>query len=85
MDHPGFIFFFVIAMFLNTFLPQLHQMDRAIVFAAKRGLTLTLFLIGAGLTRSALKTVSLRPMVLGVLLWVLISASSIFVILHIIS
>ena len=82
---PWFIFFFVIAMLLNTFLPQLHQFDQVIVYAAKRGLTLTLFLIGAGLTRNALKTVSFRPMVLGVLLWVLISISSLVVILHIIS
>ena len=64
---------------------QLHQFDQVIVYAAKRGLTLTLFLIGAGLTRNALKTVSFRPMVLGVLLWVLISISSLVVILHIIS
>lgn len=82
---PWFIFLFVIAMLLNTFLPQLHQFDQVIVYAAKRGLTLTLFLIGAGLTRNALKTVSFRPMVLGVLLWVLISISSLVVILHIIS
>ena len=81
---PWFIFLFVIAMLLNTFLPQLHQFDQVIVYAAKRGLTLTLFLIGAGLTRNALKTVSFRPMVLGVLLWVLISISSLVVILHII-
>ena len=81
---PWFIFFFVIAMFLNTFLPQIHQLDQMIVFAAKRGLTLTLFLIGAGLTRNAMKTVSLRPMVLGVLLWVMISVSSLIVIINMI-
>ncbi len=81
---PWFIFFFVVAMFLNTFLPQIHQLDQMIVFAAKRGLTLTLFLIGAGLTRNALKTVSLRPMVLGVLLWVMISVSSLIVIINMI-
>ena len=81
---PWFIFFFVVAMFLNTFLPQIHQLDQMIVFAAKRGLTLTLFLIGAGLTRNALKTVSLRPMVLGVMLWVMISVSSLIVIINMI-
>ena len=81
---PWFIFFFVVAMFLNTFLPQIHQLDQMIVFAAKRGLTLTLFLIGAGLTRNAMKTVSLRPMVLGVLLWVMISVSSLIVIINMI-
>jgi len=81
---PWFIFFFVVAMFLNTFLSQLHQFDQGIVYAAKRGLTLTLFLIGAGLTRNALNTVSFRPMVLGVLLWVMISVSSLFVIINMI-
>ena len=70
---------YVYAMFLNTFLPQL---DQVIVYAAIRDLIL--FLIGTGLTRNALKTVSLRPMVFGVLLWTLISVSSLFVILHII-
>ena len=77
-----FILFFVLAMIANTFLPQLLQADQIIVILAKRGLTLTLFLIGAGLTREALKTVSFRPMILGVFLWALISVSSLVVILH---
>jgi uncharacterized integral membrane protein (TIGR00698 family) len=81
---PWFILFFVIAMFVNTFLLQLHQIDQIIVYAAKRGLTLTLFLIGAGLTRNAMKSVSFRPMVLGVFLWILISISSLAVIFHIV-
>ena len=79
---PWFILFFVLAMIANTFLPQLLQADQIIVILAKRGLTLTLFLIGAGLTREALKTVSFRPMILGVFLWALISVSSLVVILH---
>jgi uncharacterized membrane protein YadS len=70
-------------MIANTFLPQLMRTDQIIVLLAKRGLTLTLFLIGAGLTREALKTVSFRPMILGVFLWALISVSSLFVIMHI--
>ena len=80
---PWFILFFVLAMIANTFLPQLMRTDQIIVLLAKRGLTLTLFLIGAGLTREALKTVSFRPMILGVFLWALISVSSLFVIMHI--
>ncbi len=81
---PWFILFFVIAMIANTFLLQLVQVDQIIVLLAKRGLTLTLFLIGAGLTREAMKTVSFRPMILGVFLWMLISVSSLFVIINII-
>ncbi len=36
---------------------------------------LTLFLIGAGLSRHALKTVGFRPMLQGVLLWALVSVA----------
>jgi len=81
---PWFILFFFLAMIVNTFLPQLHPANQIVVHAAKRGLTLTLFLIGAGLTRTALKTVSIRPMVLGLVIWTLVSTSSLLVILQII-
>ncbi|MEI6681950.1 MAG: putative sulfate exporter family transporter [Bacteroidota bacterium] len=81
---PWFILFFILAMVANTFIPQLHPANQIIVYAAKRGLTLTLFLIGAGLTRTALRTVSIRPMVLGIVIWTLVSISSLLVILQII-
>jgi uncharacterized integral membrane protein (TIGR00698 family) len=79
---PYFILYFVVAMLLNTFIPQLHDMGTIIVMIAKKGLTLTLFLIGAGLTRSALKSVGIRPFLLGVLLWAIISVSSLAVVMH---
>ncbi len=44
-----------------------------ITHAARLGLTLTLFLIGANLSRNALKTVGIRPMIQGVLLWLVVS------------
>lgn len=77
---PWFIFLFVGAMALNTYFPQLHNVSGWIVLIAKKGLTLTLFLIGAGLTRSALKNVGLKPLLLGVILWLFISAASLLVI-----
>jgi len=52
---------------------------------AKKGLVVTLFLIGAGLTRSVLKRVGVRPMVLGILLWLFISGFSLIAILRIYS
>jgi hypothetical protein len=54
-----------------------------IVFVAKKGLVLTLFLIGAGLSKAVLKAVGFKPMVLGVLLWIFISVMSLSVILHV--
>jgi uncharacterized membrane protein YadS len=44
--------------------------------AARAGLTATLFLIGSSLTRATLKRVGARPLVQGVLLWVVVAALS---------
>lgn len=79
---PYFILFFVAAMAINTYFPQTHEIGKYIVLIAKKGLTLTLFLIGAGLTREALKSVGLKPLLLAVILWGVISVASLAVIMH---
>jgi uncharacterized integral membrane protein (TIGR00698 family) len=81
---PWFIFLFVAAAVLRTALPGPELVYSGIVFAAKRGLTLTLFLIGAGLSVSKLRSVGLRPLILGVLLWIAISCVSLFAVLELV-
>lgn len=78
---PWFILFFILAMVANTFLNLPEVLTRSLVWAAKQGLTLTLFLIGAGLSRQVIRQVGIRPMVQGVLLWIFIGAISLGVIL----
>ena len=78
---PWFILFFILAMVANTFLSLPEALTRSVVWAAKQGLTLTLFLIGAGLSRHVIRQVGIRPMVQGVLLWIFIGAISLGVIL----
>ena len=78
---PWFILFFILAMVANTFLSLPDALTRSVVWAAKQGLTLTLFLIGAGLSRQVIRQVGIRPMVQGVLLWIFIGAISLGVIL----
>ncbi|MCU7493877.1 MAG: putative sulfate exporter family transporter [Ignavibacteria bacterium] len=75
---PYFIFAFFAAMILNTYLPFLSPLSGIIYQIAKRGLVVTLFLIGANLSRSTLKTVGIRPFVLGILLWLAVSSVSLF-------
>ncbi len=70
---PYFIFGFILASVVRTFVPIVAEYSPFVVSLAKVGLTLTLFLIGAGLSRATLKTVGVRPLVQGVVLWVLIS------------
>jgi len=79
---PYFILWFIIAMALNTYLSPIAPISPYIVLAAKSGLTLTLFLIGSGLSFKALQAVGPRPLVLGVALWIIISISSLWVIIN---
>lgn len=72
---PWFIFVFLAAAGVRTLWPQGEIVYDTVRQMARLGLTLTLFLIGAGLSREALKTVGLRPMVQGVLLWIVVSSA----------
>ncbi len=73
---PWFIFLFVLAMVINTYVPIYKVITHGIVSAARQSLTLTLFFIGAGLSRATLKTVGIKPLVLGVILWFFIAVIS---------
>ena len=63
---PYFIGLFILAMTINTYVPQMAIINLYLVSFAKMGLTVTLFLIGAGLNRNILKSVGLKPLVQGV-------------------
>ena len=77
---PWFIGYFILALLLNSYVPAIKPIAPYIVMAARAGLTLTLFLIGAGLSLAALKKVGVKPLLQGVILWVGISAVSLWVI-----
>jgi uncharacterized integral membrane protein (TIGR00698 family) len=77
---PWFILWFVVATIIRTYSPVTLPWD-AIVKVARIGLTVTLFLIGAGLSRKSLARVGARPLLLGVLLWITISAVSLFAVM----
>lgn len=80
---PWFILFFVLAMIVNTFVPLPAALTNVISFISKKALTVTLFLIGSGLSLSVIKEVGIKPLLLGVGLWVVIGVSSLLVILYI--
>lgn len=73
---PWFILLFIIAMLVNTYLPVSKIVMHDIVAVSKQALTLTLFFIGAGLSRNALKTVGARPLIAGIILWFFIAVIS---------
>ena len=80
---PYFIFLFIAAMLVNTFVPGMSPLSSWIVPASKKMLTVTLFLIGTGLSLPVLKEVGFRPLLKGILLWIFIAAGSLWMILSV--
>ena len=82
---PWFIFIFVLAMVVNTYIPLPDWFTAVMNWIARRGMVLTLFCIGASLSLASVKSVGVKPLLQAVLLWVVISVSSLFVVLETIS
>lgn len=74
---PWFIFFFVLAMIVNTYLlGSVPELGSAINGLARKTLTITMFFIGASLSMDVVRSVGLKPLIQGILLWVVISCST---------
>lgn len=71
---PWFIFGFLAVAALVTWVPVLQGAGKAIAVVARQVLVLTLFLVGAGVSREALKQVGARPVLLGVTLWLIVAS-----------
>jgi uncharacterized integral membrane protein (TIGR00698 family) len=77
---PWFIGLFVLASVVGTYVPLVHEHVGTLTLIARRGMCLALLLVGLGLSRAALASVGVRPLVLAVALWVFISAVSLVVV-----
>ena len=80
---PYFIIWFIVAMLLNTYvLDAVPQVGEVVSGLARKGLVVTMFFIGASLSLDVLKSVGVKPLLMAVLLWVVISLSSLIYILY---
>ena len=79
---PWFVGFFLLASVGRSSVPGVATAAPALVRTAMVGLTLTLFLIGAGLSARTLRQVGWRPLLQGVLLWGFISVASLGIVLR---
>jgi uncharacterized integral membrane protein (TIGR00698 family) len=77
---PWFIGLFVLAAVARTYLPQAAALFAKMNSLGKSGLTVVLFLIGAGLSRETIRRVGVRPMLQGVMLWVVVATASLLAI-----
>lgn len=66
---PYFIGLFVLAIILNSYIPFFQEIGTYVVHISKVGLTLTLFLIGASLSRDVLLSVGYKAILQGLVLW----------------
>ncbi|MFT4113534.1 MAG: putative sulfate exporter family transporter [Silvibacterium sp.] len=82
---PWFILYFVAAAVANSYLPLQHLhwasgLYPSLTRLGKLGLAVTLFLVGTGITRQTIREVGARPMIQGILLWVVAASASLWAI-----
>ena len=73
---PWFIFLFILASVVRTYVPQYGAEYATFNQLGKTGLTSTLFLIGTSLSKRTLQQVGLRPFLQGVILWLIVGSAS---------
>ena len=80
---PWFILWFIVAIVVNTYLlDNVPMVGKIISGVARKGLIITMFFIGASLSTDVLKAVGVKPLIQGILLWIVISVSSLLYILY---
>ncbi len=84
INWPWFIAYFCLAAVLATYVPRFVPASRtafvALAQLGKAALTVVLFLIGTGITRSTLREVGVRPLLQGLLLWIVVGSLSLWAI-----
>lgn len=79
---PWFIFLFILAMVVNTYAGLPVEFGQTMAFWAKKGMVVTLFLIGASLSIKSIRSVGVKPLLLAIALWIAIGVSSFFVVME---
>src|ERR1017187_1635380 len=73
---PWFILFFCLAAVFNTYVPFFQSSYPVLKHLGVIGLTVTLYLIGTGLSMKTLGEVGVQPLLQGILLWVFVAVGS---------
>ncbi len=84
IQYPWFILYFCVAAMLASYVPR-HVPASVPLFSAlnhlgRAALTVVLFLIGTGITRTTLREVGVRPLIQGITLWILVASLSLWAI-----
>jgi uncharacterized integral membrane protein (TIGR00698 family) len=80
LKKPWFILGFLLASAVVTWIPFMKTPGTYIRNFAEAGLVLTLFCIGANLSRTTLKTMGMRPFIQGFLLWLAMGSVTLLIV-----
>ncbi len=78
---PLFIIGFIATAFINSWLTNFQPLWALLYAVSKQALVMTLFLIGAALTRQVLRQVGVRPLIMGGMLWMIVSFATLALII----
>ncbi|TXK45833.1 putative sulfate exporter family transporter [Pontibacter qinzhouensis] len=81
---PKFILFFLVASLFSTFLSGLSDAYSWLTMLARKGLIISLFLTGAGISLPLLRTISIKPFMQGVALWLIIASGSLLAVYYVV-
>lgn len=73
---PWFILFFCLAAVANTYVHTFQAFYPTLKHLGVIGLTVTLFLIGTGLSKKTLQEVGVRPLLQGIVLWIVVATGA---------
>jgi uncharacterized membrane protein YadS len=73
---PWFILLFCLAAVANTYVPAFQGAYPVLKHLGIIGLTVTLYLIGTGLSAKTLRVVGIRPLLQGIALWIIVAVGT---------
>ncbi len=79
MQWPWFILLFLLASVIRTLIPALGSASDEIKLITSSGFQLALFLIGAAVSKAALKSMGWRALAQAIILWIVLAAATAFV------
>lgn len=79
---PWFIVYFVVAILVAHYIPQMSSFFETASFVGKRTMLIALFLIGTNLSIAEVKTIGIKSFLQGIFLWLLVSVSSLLFFMH---
>ncbi|MCO5267640.1 MAG: putative sulfate exporter family transporter [Brumimicrobium sp.] len=78
---PWFILLFIAAIFINSYFSLPEQLTSSITLVSHKLLIVTLLLIGSTLSVKDIKETGIKPFLLGVMLWIFVSVTSLWIVL----